>query len=95
MVEKCIDEIKRMEKPRKQNENGAKLMKVEEGIGNVGRSRGISIPGSRNAEANGKSLRSLDITAERRLKRREGQGVSSSRGNIGREGGRHPDHLTT
>jgi hypothetical protein len=31
-------------------------MKVEDGIGNVGRGRGILIPGWQNVEANGESI---------------------------------------
>jgi hypothetical protein len=48
MVEKRIDEIRRMEGSRKQNEDGVKSVKVGDGIGigigigNVGRCRGIS-----------------------------------------------------
>jgi hypothetical protein len=50
-----------MEKLRNQNGDGVKLMKVEDGIENVGRGRGISMTRSRNVEANGNSLRSLEI----------------------------------
>jgi hypothetical protein len=45
-----------MEKPRKQNEDGVKSMRLEDGIGNVGRVRGISMMGSRNVETNGEKL---------------------------------------
>jgi hypothetical protein len=49
-----------MERSRRQNEDGKKSMKVEDGIGNVRRCRGISMTGSRNVETNGEGLRSLD-----------------------------------
>jgi hypothetical protein len=60
MVEKWINEIGRMDRSGKQNKDGVKSRKVEDGIGNVGRGRGIPVMGSRNVEPNGKSLRSLD-----------------------------------
>jgi hypothetical protein len=56
MVEKCIDEIGPMEKSKKQkkqSEDEVKSMKVEEGIGNIERGRGISLAGSRNVKVNG------------------------------------------
>jgi hypothetical protein len=49
-----------MERSRKQNKDEVKSMRVEKGIGNVGRGRGIPTMGSQNVEANGVSLRSLD-----------------------------------
>jgi hypothetical protein len=41
IIEKEIDEIGRMGRAKKHNENVVKSMKVEEGIGNAGRTRGI------------------------------------------------------
>jgi hypothetical protein len=41
MVEKETDEIGRVERSKKQREDGMKSRKVEDGIGNVGRTRGI------------------------------------------------------
>jgi hypothetical protein len=49
-----------MERSRKENEDGVKSMKIEDGIENVGRGRGIWVTGSRNVEVNRESLRSLD-----------------------------------
>jgi hypothetical protein len=63
-VEKDIDEIRRMRRPRKQNEDAAKSKKVEDGIGNVGRGRRIWMTGSQNIEVDGESLRSLDVAGE-------------------------------
>jgi hypothetical protein len=60
-VEKEIDEIGRMGRSKKQNENMVKSMKVEEGIGNVGRTSGIWMTKTSNIEADGESLRSVDI----------------------------------
>jgi hypothetical protein len=40
MVEKQIDEIGRMGRSKKQKEDGMKSRKVENGIGDVGRTRG-------------------------------------------------------
>jgi hypothetical protein len=60
MAKKRIDGIEWMERSRKQNKHAVKSMKVENGIGNVGRGRGIAMTGSRNVEAKGESLRSLD-----------------------------------
>jgi hypothetical protein len=57
MVEKEIDKIGRMERSNKQNENMVKSRKVQDGIGNVGRRRGIWMTESRNAEADGESLK--------------------------------------
>jgi hypothetical protein len=53
-----------MERSRKQKGAGVKSMKVEGGIWNVGRGRGIWMTGLRNVEANGESLRSLDVAGE-------------------------------
>jgi hypothetical protein len=64
MVEKRIDEIERLERSGKQNEDGVKSRKVEDGIGNVGRSCGISMTGSRNVDATVESLRPLDLAGE-------------------------------
>jgi hypothetical protein len=61
MVGKRTDEIGRTERSKKQNEDGLKSMKVEDGIHNVGRGHGIFMTGSRNVEANRESLRSLDV----------------------------------
>jgi hypothetical protein len=61
MVEKWIDKIRRMERSRKQNDDGVESMNVENGIENVGRDRGMWMMRSRNVEANGGSLRSLDL----------------------------------
>jgi hypothetical protein len=61
MVEKQSGEIGRMRKSRKQNEDEVKLRKVEDAIENVGSDRGIRMTGSRNVEANGESLKSLDV----------------------------------
>jgi hypothetical protein len=58
MVEKGIDTIRRMERSKKQKEDGMKSRKLEDG--NVGRTRGIWMTGSRNAEADGKSLTPVD-----------------------------------
>jgi hypothetical protein len=41
MVEKGIDEIGGMGRSKKRNENVVKSRKVEDGLGNVGRMRGI------------------------------------------------------
>jgi hypothetical protein len=60
-VEKEIDEIGRMERSKKQNENMVKSMKVEEGIGNVGRTSGIWMTELSNIEADGESLRPVDV----------------------------------
>jgi hypothetical protein len=46
-----------MERSREQNKDGLKSMKVEDGIG---KGREIWMTGSRNVEANGGGLRSLD-----------------------------------
>jgi hypothetical protein len=77
-----------MERPRKQNEDGVKSLKIEDKIGNVGRDRGISMTGSRTVKANGKSLRSLDVAGGT-----SGEGKSSPGGNTGEKRGRHADHL--
>jgi hypothetical protein len=61
MVEKEIDEIWRMERLNKQNENMVKSRKAQNGIGNVGRRHGIWMTESRNAEMDGESLRQVDI----------------------------------
>jgi hypothetical protein len=53
-----------MERSRKQNGDGVKLMKVEDGTGNVWRGCGIWMMGPRNVEANRESLRSLDAAGE-------------------------------
>jgi hypothetical protein len=50
MVEKEIDEIGQMGRLTKQNEDGVKSRKVEDGIGNVGRGCGIWMTASRNVE---------------------------------------------
>jgi succinyl-CoA synthetase beta subunit len=52
-----------MEGSRKQNGDGVKLTKLEDGIGNVGRGRGMLMTGPRNVEANGKNLRLLDVAS--------------------------------
>jgi hypothetical protein len=62
VVEKEIDEIERMGRLRKQNEDVMKSRKAEDGIENVERGCGIWVTGSRNVEADGKSLRSLDLS---------------------------------
>jgi hypothetical protein len=69
-------------------------MKIEDGIGNVGRRRGMWVTGSRNAEANEESLRSLEVAGGTSAEGREGQGMSSARGDTGKERGRYADHLT-
>jgi hypothetical protein len=61
MVEKEIEEIWRIRRLKKHNEDGVKSRKAEDGIGSVGRGRGRRMTGSRNVEANGENLRSLDI----------------------------------
>jgi hypothetical protein len=48
MVEKEIDETEQMGRSGKQNEEGVKLRKVEDGIGNVGGGRGRWMTGLRN-----------------------------------------------
>jgi hypothetical protein len=53
MVEKEIDEIGQVGRPRRQTGNGLKLKEIENGIGNVGRGRGRWTTGSPNVEANG------------------------------------------
>jgi hypothetical protein len=50
-----------MERPRKQNHDAVKPMKVDDGIGNVGRGRGISMTGSRNVEVNGECLKLFNV----------------------------------
>jgi hypothetical protein len=59
MVEKEIDEIRRMGRSGKQNPDGAKSKKVKDKIENAGRGRGKWTTGLRNVEGDGKSLRSL------------------------------------
>jgi hypothetical protein len=61
MVEKEIDEIGRMGRSKKQNKNALKSKTIEDGIGNVGRTRGIWMTESRNVEADGESLRPTDV----------------------------------
>jgi hypothetical protein len=63
-----------MERSRKQNEDGVKSMKVEDGIGHVRRGREISMTGSGNVEENRESLRPLDLAGEASAK-----GAESSR----------------
>jgi hypothetical protein len=60
-VENEIDEIGWMGRSKKQNENVVKLRKVENGTGNVGRTRGIRMTELRNIEADRKSLRPVDV----------------------------------
>jgi hypothetical protein len=50
MVEKEIEEIGRMGKLRKQNEDDVKSRKVEGGTRNVGRGRGRWMTGSKNVK---------------------------------------------
>jgi hypothetical protein len=59
-VEREIDEIGQMKRSEKQQEDGIKLKNVEDGIGNVGRTRGIWMTESRNVEAGGESLSPVD-----------------------------------
>jgi hypothetical protein len=61
MVEKENDEIGQMGRSKKQNENVVILKNVEDGIGNIGRTRGIWMTEWRNVEADGESLRPLDV----------------------------------
>jgi hypothetical protein len=70
-----------------------KSMKVDGGMGNVGRDRRISMTGSRDVEANGKSLRSLDVAGGTWA-----EGAGRSRDvecrKKHRRGKRHTDYLT-
>jgi hypothetical protein len=50
-----------MGRSKKQNENVVKSRKVEEKIGNVGRTRGIWMTESSNVEVVGESLRPVDV----------------------------------
>jgi hypothetical protein len=61
MVEKEVNEIGGMGRSKKQSEDGVKSRKAEDWIGNIGRGCGIWMTGSQNVEADGKSLRSLDV----------------------------------
>jgi hypothetical protein len=58
---KPIDEIGRMGRSKKQKEDVMNSKKVEVGIGNVGRTRGMWTMESRNVEADGESVRSVDV----------------------------------
>jgi hypothetical protein len=60
-VEKEIDEIGQMGRSKKQNENMVTSRKVEEGTGNIGRTRGIRMTESSNIEADRKILRPVDV----------------------------------
>jgi hypothetical protein len=64
MLEKEIDEIGRMGRSKKQNENVMKSKKVGDGIGHVGRTRGIWMTESRNVEADGESLSPADVVGK-------------------------------
>jgi hypothetical protein len=52
-IEKWSDEIGRIGRLKKRNEDGEKSTKVEDGIGNVGRDCGRQMTGSRNVKADG------------------------------------------
>jgi hypothetical protein len=54
-------EIGRRGRSKKQNENMVKSRKVEDGIGNVRRTRGIWMTESRNVGADGENLRLVDV----------------------------------
>jgi DNA helicase TIP49 (TBP-interacting protein) len=60
MVEKEIGEIERMGRSKQQKEDGMKSRKVEDGTGNVGRTREMWTTKSRNVEADGESLRPVE-----------------------------------
>jgi hypothetical protein len=61
MVEKEIDEIGRMGRSKKQKEYGMKSRTIEDGIGDVGKTRGIWMTELRNVEADDESLRPVDV----------------------------------
>jgi hypothetical protein len=64
MVEKEIDEVGTMGRSKKPNENVVKSKKVEDEIGNVGRTGGIWMAGSRNVEADEEGLEPIDAARE-------------------------------
>jgi hypothetical protein len=86
MVEKWIDEIARMERPRKQNEDGVKSMKVGDGIRNIGRGCGISMTDCGISKRMGKARGRLTSGAEHWLMGREDQGTLSAGGDTRKEG---------
>jgi hypothetical protein len=49
-----------MERSEKQKEDGMKSRKIEDGIQNVGKTRGTSMADSRNVEMDGECLRPVD-----------------------------------
>jgi hypothetical protein len=61
MVKKEIHEIGRMGRSKKQNEKVVKSRMIEEGIGNIERTRGIWMTESQNVETDGKILRFVDV----------------------------------
>jgi hypothetical protein len=77
MVEKAIDEIGWMGRSKKQKEDGMKFRKSEDGIRNIGRTRGIWMTESRNVEADGERLRPVGVA----------RGTSTAGGDKGDEGG--------